>query len=214
MEGLYGERNLFDRASAAWGFTRKSERCGVSGSDDARPADAALARRLQERDPQALSALYDKYGRIAYAVALRVVRDAAVAEDLVQETFLRVWSHAGSFDSARGTMSTWITTVARNRAIDYLRSMDGRMAASAVNLHGAEGPAALAEAGDEALSIDRRRVLTDAFRKLTPAQREVIHLAYYEGLSQSEMASRLKQPLGTVKTWVRAALRVLREELA
>jgi len=175
--------------------------------------DSELARRLQARDPQAMSDLYDRYGRLAYSVIYRMVRDAGTAEDLVQETFLRVWNRAGSFDPQRGALGPWVLTVARNRAIDYVRSMDGRMSAGALELDRMENPALFSGFDDNALSIDRARRLKGAFEKLTPNQRMVIDLAYYEGLSQSEMAERLKQPLGTVKTWVRSALKALRDEL-
>jgi RNA polymerase sigma-70 factor (ECF subfamily) len=140
------------------------------------------------------------------------VHDRAVAEDLVQETFLRVWNRAESFDAGRGEMGSWILAVARNRAIDYLRSVGGRMAAGEVDLRALETASARPRE-EQALEVDRKRLLEGAFRRLTPNQKRVIRLAYYEGLSQSEMASRLKQPLGTVKSWVAAALRVMREEL-
>jgi RNA polymerase sigma-70 factor (ECF subfamily) len=176
--------------------------------------DADLARRLRSRDPHVMSALYDRYGRTAYSLIYRVVRDASVAEDLVQETFLRVWNRAQSFDQERGALGPWILTVARNRAIDHLRSVDGRMAANAMDLDRLENPRLFSNFEDTALTLDRARRLKEAFVKLTPAQREVIELAYYEGLSQTEMATRLKQPLGTVKTWVRTALKVLRDQLS
>jgi len=174
--------------------------------------DADLARRLKAREPRAMEDLYDRYGRLAYSLVYRVVRNSAAAEDLVQETFLRVWNRVQSFDPQRGALGPWILTVARNRAIDYLRSLDGRMAAGALELDRAENPA-LFSFDDSALSIDRARRLKTAFEKLNPNQRMVIELAYFEGLSQSEMADRMKQPLGTVKTWVRTALKALREEL-
>ena len=176
--------------------------------------DSDLARRLRARDPHVMAALYDRYGRAAYSVIYRVVRDAATAEDLLQETFLRVWNRAQSFDQDRGALGPWILTVARNRAIDHLRSSDGRMASSSIELDRIENPRLFSEFEDSALSLDRARRLKDALVKLTPSQREVIELAYYEGLSQTEMAARLKQPLGTVKTWVRTALKVLREQLS
>src|SRR4051812_31351452 len=91
--------------------------------------DSALAKRLRERDPNVMSDLYDRYGRMVYSLIFRVVRNSAAAEDLVQETFLRVWNRAQSFDSERGVLGPWILTVARNRAIDYLRSTDGRLSA-------------------------------------------------------------------------------------
>jgi len=176
--------------------------------------DGDLARRLKAREPQAMSDLYDRYGRLAYSLIYRVVRNAAAAEDLVQETFLRVWNRAQSFDQQRGALGPWILTVARNRAIDFLRSIDGRMSAGALELDRLENPSLFSNFEDSALSIDRTRRLKGAFEKLSPNQRMVIELAYYEGMSQSEMADRMKQPLGTVKTWVRSALKVLRDELS
>ena len=175
--------------------------------------DDDLARRVKARDPHAMSDLYDRYGKLAYSVIFRVVRDTGAAEDLVQETFLRVWNRAPSFDPERGALGPWILTVARNRAIDYLRSVDGRMSANALELDRLENPALFSGFDERALSIDRARRLKGAFQKLTPHQKMVIELAYYEGLSQTEMAERMRQPLGTVKTWVRTALKTLREEL-
>ena len=176
--------------------------------------DSDLARRLRARDPHVMPKLYDRYGRLAYSLIYRVVRDPGTAEDLVQETFLRVWNRAQSFDAERGALGPWILTVARNRAIDHLRSVEGRMAAGALELDRVENPQLFSSFEDSALTLDRARRLKDAFTKLTPAQKEVIELAYYEGLSQTEMAERLGQPLGTVKTWVRTALKVLREQLS
>ncbi len=175
--------------------------------------DSELARRLKERDPHAMSDLYDRYGRIAYALIFRIVRNGAAAEDLVQETFLRVWNRVQSFDPQRGALGPWVLTVARNRAIDYLRSVDGRLSAGALELDRVENPARFSDFSDSALSIDRSRRLKSAFEKLNDNQRMVIELAYFEGLSQTEMAEQMKQPLGTVKTWVRSALKILRDEL-
>jgi RNA polymerase sigma-70 factor (ECF subfamily) len=176
--------------------------------------DPDLARRLKSRDSQALSDLYDRYGRLVYSLIYRVVRDTGTAEDLVQETFLRVWNRAASFDQQRGALGPWVLAMARNRAIDYLRSIDGRMSAGSLDVDRIENPARFSAFDDSALSLDRARVLKDAFEKLTPNQRMVIELAYYEGMSQTEMAELLKQPLGTVKTWVRSALKTLRDEIA
>ena len=175
--------------------------------------DRELAERLKRREPQAMGELYDRYGRVAYVLIVRVVRDTGVAEDLVQETFLRVWNRVQGFDSERGSLGAWVLTVARNRAIDYVRSVDGRMAQNAVELETRENPALFANLETDILNSDQARRLRGAFEKLTPNQKTVIELAYYEGLSQTEMAERMKQPLGTVKTWVRTALRTLREEL-
>ena len=175
--------------------------------------DPDLAARLKRRDPQAMAELYDRYGRLAYSLILRIVRDAGLAEDLVQETFLRVWNRAQAFDEQRGALGPWLLAVARNRAIDYLRSSDGRMARSAYELVEMENPALFANLENEILSSDQARRIREALTKLNPTHRNVIELAYFEGLSQTEMAQKMGQPLGTIKTWVRTALRNLREEL-
>lgn len=172
-----------------------------------------LIRRLKSRDPHAMADLYDRYGRMTYALIYRIVRNAAVAEDLVQETFLRIWNRVHAFDQEKGSLGPWVLAVARNRAIDYLRSVDARMSQNALELEKLEQAPVFADLESEVLSIHRARQLKTAFEKLTPNQRVVIELAYFEGLSQTEMAARMKQPLGTVKTWVRTALKTLREQL-
>ena len=174
--------------------------------------DAELVLRLQRRDPQALGELYDRYGRIVFSVILRVVRDGAIAEDLVQETFLRVWNRVQGFDAEKGAIAPWLLAVARNRAIDYLRSVAGRER-NALEFEETDHPALFVDMEHEILTSDKARVIKGALEKLNANQRQVIELAYFEGLSQTEMAERMGQPLGTVKTWVRTALKNLREEL-
>jgi RNA polymerase sigma-70 factor, ECF subfamily len=173
--------------------------------------DAELVVRLQRRDPQALAELYDRYGRLVYSLIVRVVRDGALAEDLVQETFLRVWNRAQGFDAQRGALGPWLLAVARNRAIDYLRSASGRER-NALELEEVDHPSLYTNMERDILASDKARVIRAALEKLAPNQREVIELAYFEGLTQTEMAERMGQPLGTVKTWVRTALKNLREE--
>ena len=175
--------------------------------------DRELIERLKRREPQAMADLYDRYGRLAYSLMFRSVRDYGTAEVLVQETFLRVWNRVQAFDSERGALAPWILAVARNRAIDYLRSVDGRMAKSATELDVNEHPSMFGDLEREVLTSDRARQLRSAFKKLNENQRMVIELAYFEGLSQTEMAEKMRQPLGTVKTWVRTALKQLRAEL-
>lgn len=172
--------------------------------------DVYLAARLKRRDPDAMATLYDRYGRMIYSLILRVVRNGAVAEDLVQETFLRVWSRVHGFNDDRGALGAWMLAVARNRAIDYLRSVESRESEPPAEM---EDPAVYSKLESDMLKLDRVKRLKEAFQKLTPNQRTVIELVYYEGLSQTEMAQRLNQPLGTIKTWVRSALRSLREQL-
>jgi RNA polymerase sigma-70 factor (ECF subfamily) len=175
--------------------------------------DGDLAKRLQRREPAALGELYDRYGKLAYSLIYRVVRDAGVAEDLVQETFLRVWNRSQGFDAKRGALGPWLLAVARNRAIDYVRSSGGKMARGALELEYAEQPAVFVNFEADVLSQDRARRVRAALERLNENQRHVIELAYFEGLSQTEMAERMGQPLGTVKTWVRTALKNLRDDL-
>ena len=174
--------------------------------------DGDLIGRLQRRDPQALAELYDRYGRLVYALIVRVVRDGAIAEDLVQETFLRAWNRSQGLDAERGCVGAWLLAVARNRAIDYLRSAAGRERNS-VEFEENDHPALYCDMEPDILRSDKTRRVKAAMEKLAPNHREVMHLAYFEGLSQTEMAERMGQPLGTVKTWVRTALKSLRDEL-
>lgn len=174
--------------------------------------DPALVARLQRRDPQALAELYDRYGRLVYSLILRIVRDSGTAEDLVQETFLRVWNRVQGFDAEKGAIGGWLLAVARNRAIDYLRSAGGRER-KALEFEETDHPALFTDMEQDILTSDRARAVKAAMERLSPEHRQVIELAYFEGLSQTEMAERIEQPLGTVKTWVRTALKKLREDL-
>jgi len=174
--------------------------------------DTELIQRLQRRDPQALADLYDRYGRLVYSLILRIVRDSGIAEDLVQETFLRVWNRAPGFDAQKGSIGPWLLAVARNRAIDYLRSAGGRER-NALELDETDHPGLYTDMEQDLLNSDKARRVKTAMEKLSPNLRQVIELAYFEGLSQTEMAERMGQPLGTVKTWVRSALKSLRDQL-
>jgi RNA polymerase sigma-70 factor (ECF subfamily) len=141
-----------------------------------------------------------------------MVRNAAVAEDLVQETFLRVWNRAQAFDAERGSIGPWLLAVARNRAIDYLRSASGRER-NALEFEETDHPALYTDMERDLLLSDKARRVKAALQRLPANHREAIELAYFEGLSQTEMAERMGQPLGTVKTWVRTALKTLRDDL-
>ena len=171
-----------------------------------------LVERLQRHDPQALGDLYDRYGRMAYSLILRIVRDAGTAEDLVQETFLRVWNRVQGFDAEKGSIGPWLLAVARNRAIDYLRSASGRER-NAYEFEESDHPALYTDMEHDLLVSDKARRVKQAMLKLPANHRQVLELAYFEGLSQTEMAERMGQPLGTVKTWVRSALKSLRDDL-
>jgi len=175
--------------------------------------DEELARRLQRREQSAMADLYDRFGRLTYSVILAIVRDTGVAEDLVQETFLRVWNRAQGFEPGKGALGPWLLAIARNRAIDYIRSVQSRMDRNSYEFDVREHPSLFVDMEREVVNSDHARVIRGALAKLSDNQRKVIELAYYEGLSQSEMAERLGQPLGTVKTWVRSALQMLREDI-
>jgi RNA polymerase sigma-70 factor (ECF subfamily) len=175
--------------------------------------DAELAVRLKNHDPRAMAELYDRYGRLAYFLIYRIVGDESAAEDMVQETFLRVWNGMHNFDEARGPLGRWVLSVARNRAIDYLRSWEGRMARGAFPIHEWDQPAASGDFENDLLNADLLRALHEAMTRLNTRQQAILNLAYVEGLTQMEMAERLKRPLGTIKTWVRAALQALRTEM-
>jgi RNA polymerase sigma-70 factor (ECF subfamily) len=176
------------------------------------PEESTLIARLQRRDPQALAELYDRYGKMAYSLVLRVVRDNAIAEDLVQETFLRVWNRVHSVDSEKGSLGAWLLAIARNRAIDYLRSSAGRER-NEIELDENDHAPLYREMEAGILISDQARRVKVAMDKLAPNYRTVMELAYFEGLSQSEMALKMGQPLGTIKTWVRTALQSLRDDL-
>jgi RNA polymerase sigma-70 factor, ECF subfamily len=171
-----------------------------------------LLARLQRRDPEALADLYDLYGGLVFRLILRIVRDRGVAEDLVQETFLRAWNRVSGFDAGRGALGPWLLATARNRAIDYLRYRRLRIEAS-LNLNETEHPALFAGMQSNPADFDLVSHLKRAMEQLNPQQREAIELAYFEGLSQTEIAQRMAQPLGTVKTWMRRALQQMREAL-
>jgi RNA polymerase sigma-70 factor (ECF subfamily) len=183
----------------------------ASGDYSGFPDEALLALAAHE-DEGALAELYDRYGRPAYGLALRIVRDPALAEDAVQEAFLTLWRTAKSFRSDRAKPSTWILTLVHRRAVDVVRREERRRAAP---LETSEEPEAYGPATDEEIELtDRRRIVQEALRQLPDDQREALELAYYGGLTQSELAERLSVPLGTIKSRMFTGLRRLRDLLA
>ncbi len=176
-------------------------------------SDEALLALASRGDEQSLGELYDRYGRVAYGLALRILRDRGLAEDAVQEAFLAVWRSAGGFLAEQGKASTWILTLVHRRAVDLVRREERRRAEpldelAPPNLAGSEAT------DEEAWLRAQRRVVQEALRKLPPDQREAIELAYYGGFTQSELAKRLGQPLGTIKSRMFVGLKRLRELLA
>ena len=177
--------------------------------DLAHLSDEALVALAARGEEGALSELYDRFGHVAYGLALRIVRDPALAEDAVQEAFLAVWRTAARFVPERAKASTWILTLVHRRAVDLVRREQPRRTEP---LHAApEASGSLTE--DEAwLRLQRTRI-QEALRRLPDQQREAIELAYYGGFTQSELADRLGEPLGTIKSRMFTGLARLRELL-
>jgi RNA polymerase sigma factor (sigma-70 family) len=173
-------------------------------------SDEALVALAARSEQSALAELYDRFGRPAYGLALRILRDEALAEDAVQEAFLALWRTAGRFMPERGKASTWILTLVHRRAVDIVRREERRRADA---LEQAPEPESRVAVDEEAwLRLQRERV-QDALRMLPDQQREAIELAYYGGFTQSELAERLGQPLGTIKSRMFMGLSRLRELL-
>ena len=176
----------------------------------ARPRDRSdeeLLESIARGDDTALAALYDRFGRVAYGLAYRILRDRALAEDAVQEAFLAVWRSADSYRRERAKPSTWILTLVHRRAVDLVRREDRRRAE---RLDESPEPAG-ATASDEFDLRDRRSTVQAALAQLPDDQREALELAYYGGYTQSELAERLGVPLGTIKSRMFTGLTRLRE---
>jgi RNA polymerase sigma-70 factor (ECF subfamily) len=172
-------------------------------------SDEALVLMAARSEESALAELYDRYGRTAYGLALRVLRDQSLAEDAVQEAFLTVWRTAAQFVPERGKASTWILTLVHRRAVDAVRHEQRRRAHP---LERAAEPLVDGVEEDAWLRLQRERVQL-ALRRLPDAQREALELAYYGGFTQSELAERLGQPLGTIKSRMFSGLSRMRELL-
>lgn len=178
--------------------------------DFAHLSDEAVVALLARGDELALGELYDRFGRPAYGLALRVLRDDRLAEDAVQEAFLAAWRTSGAFDPGRGKASAWLFTLVHRRAVDLVRREERRRTEP---LTGGEEPEAPGTDQEAFLRLQRERVQV-ALKQLPDAQREAIELAYYGGFTQSELAERLGQPLGTIKSRMFGGLSRLRELLA
>jgi RNA polymerase sigma factor (sigma-70 family) len=170
-------------------------------------SDEQLLEAIAAGDESALGVLYDRFGRIAFGVALRVLRDRALAEDAVQEAFLAIWRSAERYRIERAKPSTWVLTLVHRRAVDLVRREDRRRAEP---LHEPAEDAG-GEVPDEADLRDRRAAVQAALQQLPEEQRQALELAYYGGYTQSELAERLGVPLGTVKSRMFAGLTRLRE---
>jgi RNA polymerase sigma-70 factor, ECF subfamily len=193
------------RSVAGWRRGR-----GGAGRDFDHLSDEALIALVARGDDEALGALYDRFGRLAYGLSLRILRDRALAEDAVQEAFLTIWRSASSFSANQSKATTWVLTLVHRRAVDLVRREERRRADP---IEAVEHPSG--EATDEEVSVrSQRRAVQEALRRLPDEQREALELAYYGGFSQSELAERLGQPLGTIKSRMFTGLARLRDLLA
>ena len=181
--------------------------------------DVGLLQRVATRDEAALAAVYDRHSRLVYSVIIRILGSPSDAEEVLQETFVRVWSRADTYDALLGSPAAWLTRIARNRAIDRLR-------ARRVRGNVAIEPAAHADdarRSGEPVTRDTPETLLEgratagavrtALATLTPAQRALIEAAFFEGYTHSELATRFGVPLGTVKTRIRTGLAAMRDRL-
>lgn len=174
----------------------------------------SLVERVATGDQSALAALYDSTNRFIYSLILRVLGDMGSAEEVLIDVYTQLWRQAASYDANRGAPLAWMATIARSRAIDRLRSSwQDQHRKESLDVLG-DAPANTASPEESAAASERQRYVREALNLLTPEQRRVIELAYYSGLSHSEIAEKLNQPLGTVKTRTRLGMMKLREALA
>jgi RNA polymerase sigma factor (sigma-70 family) len=168
--------------------------------------DEELVEAVARADEGALGDLYDRFGKVAYGLAYKILQDAALAEDAVQEAFLQIWRGAGSYRPERAKASTWLLTFVHRRAVVLVRREQRRRS---VQLDALPEPSG-SGADEEVVTRSRREIVQDALRRLPSEQREAIELAYYGGLTQSELAAQLGQPLGTIKSRMFTGLQRLR----
>jgi RNA polymerase sigma-70 factor, ECF subfamily len=180
------------------------ESFGVNGVAD----EVLVGRVARSGDERAMSELYDRYAGLIYGAGVRYLGDQVLAEDLVQDVFTAVWRNASGFDPSRASFATWVYRITRNRATDLIRRRRAR-----IRTVGDDTPFEPGEE-DSTAELSRSFDLASALSRLSPAHREVLTLAYFDGLSQSEISRRTDTPLGTVKSRTTAALRALRESMS
>lgn len=176
-------------------------------------SDAELIRAIARGDERAFARLYDLHSPILLGLLIRILKDRAEAEDTLQEVFLQIWQRASDFDEARGRPFTWIVTITRSRAIDRLRSQKSRARVALETALSEMVVSPRRDAADDAIQSEHNEAIHRALAELPEEQRRALLLAYFEGLSQSEIAARLDEPLGTIKTRARSGLSKLRQLL-
>ena len=179
--------------------------------EEAQIDDVALLKAIAGKDEKAVSQLYDRYRVVLFGLLVRILNNREEAEDVLQELFLQVWHRAGDYDPNRGRPFTWLVTLARSRAIDRLRSVASRERVASESAR--EVTEEVSDAVADAVRSEQRGIVTSALSQLPEEQQKALVLAYFDGLTQSEIADRLGAPLGTVKTRMRAGMMKLREVL-
>jgi RNA polymerase sigma-70 factor (ECF subfamily) len=191
----------------------------MSSTGSTTTPDLEIVARLAAGDERALGILYDRYGALAFSLASAIVHDTADAEEVVAEVFSQVWRTASSFDAGRGSVVAWVSTIARTRSLDLIRSQKRRARimdeAAAMSSEGSSpGLSSGVPSPDREVEMSEAQVLVRrSLADLPPTQRHVLELAYFGGLSQSEIAEKLSEPLGTVKTRMRSGMEKLRQAL-
>ena len=175
--------------------------------------DSALIAKMMSGDESALSTLYDRYAPMLFGMLMRVLNDRQAAEEVLQDLFLQLWRNAGQFDANRGSLPAWLMVIGRNRAISRLRGRRDREVLEEEEGDFAGTFASPQNIEDEAARNQMARTVSSALQQLPPEQRQAVELAYFEGMTQSEIASKTGIPLGTVKTRVRTAMQTLRQTL-
>ena len=175
--------------------------------------DATLVHRLLQKDVSAFEQLYDRHSRPIYSLVLRILQQAGTAEEVVQDVFLQLWRNAAQYDVSRGPFVPWLFTLARNRALDTLRLKSERQRRREDQTEELPPIASVPQYEQQLDEKRRAEKIRALMASLSPQQKRAIELAYFEGLSHSEIAAALKEPLGTVKSWIRNGLLRLKEEL-
>lgn len=184
----------------------------ISGFSKEEQDWAVLISQIAQGNEFALGVLYDHTSRLIYGLALRILMDISAAEETTIDVYTQVWHKAADYDPSRSTPSAWLIMLTRSRAIDRLRSNTKRSKIEEVVE--VDTPTPTADPEEATLAVERRELIQNAISKLTLQQRKVIELAYFSGLSQSEIAAQLHQPVGTVKSWIRLGMMKLRELLS
>jgi len=175
--------------------------------------DSALIERMMAGDEAALSTLYDRYSAMLFGMLMRILRDQQAAEEVLQDMFLQLWRNAAQFDAKRGSLPAWLMVIGRNRAISRLRGRRDREVLEEEEGDYANTFASGQNIEDEAVRAELARNISAALEQLPAEQKQAVELAYFEGMTQSEIANRTGTPLGTVKTRVRTAMQTLRQIL-